>query len=154
MELPHPWEIRESKKYPGRCYYFNSETHESQWIRPVRYPGTDPKKPWPPAMYLFCILIKYKGSLGGDGISRTLDEARSLAEQIFSELQKGDSSFPEMANKYSDDPETRERDGELGWVVWGKFDEKFEKTAWQLKIGETSHPFKTDKGIYLILRRG
>ena len=154
MELAHPWEIRESKKYPGRCYYFNSETHESTWIRPVRYPGTDPNAPWPPALYLFCILIKYKGSLGGDGVTRSLDEARSLVEQIQSQLMKGDSTFPDMAQKYSDDLETKESGGELGWVVPGKFDKKFDDTAWQLRIGEMSHPVKTGKGIYLILRRG
>jgi hypothetical protein len=37
MALPHGWKIVESSTYPGKFYYYNDETKETQW----NYPGRD-----------------------------------------------------------------------------------------------------------------
>lgn len=154
MNLPHPWEIRESKKYPGRCYYFNTETSESTWIRPYRYPGNDNNQVWPPIVYLAQIQIKFRGVLGSDGCTRTSEDAKSFIEGIQNDIRLGKATFEEMAIHHSDDNETKEKGGVIGWIKRDKLDEKLGETAWQLRIGEMSHPVKTDKGFYLLYRSG
>lgn len=154
MDLPHPWEIRESKRYPGRCFYFNTETCESTWVRPARYPGSDPGPVWPPIIYLSQIQIKFRGGLGCDGVERTCDEAKALVEEIQDGIRLGNGTFEEMAKKHSDDRETSEGGGVVGWIKRAQIDGKLAETAWQLRIGEMSRPVKTDRGFFLLFRSG
>ena len=56
MDLPPPWELRESSRYPGRCFYYNTDTHESSWFRPIPYPGH--RIAWPPAVFVLHILVR------------------------------------------------------------------------------------------------
>jgi len=48
------------------------------------------------------VLIGFKGSVPGKNITRTQDEAKTLAEDILARAKKGES-FDELVKKYTDD---------------------------------------------------
>ena len=155
MELPPPWEIRESKNYKGRCFYFNKVTQEATWIRPIPYPGN--RVPWPPAVYVAQILIKHymvKDPNSPRGpVTRTQEEAKKLLKQIVEQITKNETPFGEMAKQYSDDIYA-EKEGVVGWITRNQMPQEYEDMAWQLRIGEMSPPVNTADGSYIILRRG
>jgi peptidyl-prolyl cis-trans isomerase SurA len=65
--------------------------------------------------------------------------------------------FVALAKKYSDDPSVLSNNGEMGWVGRGRMVPQYEATAFKLKPGEWSMPFKTAYGFHimqLIERRG
>jgi peptidyl-prolyl cis-trans isomerase SurA len=65
--------------------------------------------------------------------------------------------FATLAKKYSDDPSVLSNNGEMGWAGRGRMVPEFEATAFRLKPGEWSMPFKTAFGFHimqLIERRG
>jgi peptidyl-prolyl cis-trans isomerase SurA len=65
--------------------------------------------------------------------------------------------FATLAKKYSSDPSVLSNNGEMGWVGRGRMVPEFEATAFKLKPGEWSMPFKSDFGFHimqLIDRRG
>ena len=150
MELPPPWEIRESQHYPGRCFYYNKVTQEATWIRPIPYPGNH--IPWPPTIYVLQILIKHNQlpnpmSFKGP-VTRTPEEARQLVKKIIDEIAFGEKSFEQLAEVYSDDPTA-----DVGWIR--KEDKpQYAETAWQLRIGEMSPAISSEDGTYIVLRRG
>jgi hypothetical protein len=154
MDLPPPWELRESARYPGRCYYFNVETCESTWVRPFPYPGHRDRI-WPTAIYVLHILVKYHMCEDRDpGITRTRSEAHERAKTVWSDLLKGSQQFEEAAKLHSEDLETRDSGGVIGWIQPKMMPPEFEEIAWQLRIGEMSTPIMTRLGWHLILRRG
>ena len=149
MDLPPDWELRESEKYPGRCYYYNKVSRESTWIRPIPYPGTDIS--WPPTVFVSQILIAHNKSINKPH-SRTPDEALNIAQFIVQQIIEKSFSFEQMVSEHSDDK--THIDGELGWILKGNKEPDFEKVAWNLRIGEMSTPFNTSDGYYIILRKG
>lgn len=155
MELPPPWEIKESKNFPGRCFYYNKVTQESTWIRPIPYPGN--RIPWPPAVFVLQILIKHsllKNPVSPKGpVTRTQEEAKNLVKQIINDIVNESVPFEEEAKKYSDD-ESAENGGIIGWIKRSEKSQQIQESIWQLRIGEMSPPVNTDEGIYLFLRRG
>ena len=48
------------------------------------------------------VLVGFKGSVPGKGITRTQEEAKTLAEDILARAKKGES-FDELVKKYTDD---------------------------------------------------
>lgn len=70
-------------------------------------------------------------------------------KQAQAELKKG-ADFGEMAKKYSDDPGSKSRGGDLGLFAKGDMVPEFEKTAFSLNVGEISEPVLTDFGYHLI----
>lgn len=152
MELPPPWELKESTRYPGRCYYYNPETQESSWLRPIPYPGEKKWNSKPPIIYVLHILVKYSDV--DSSFKRTKKEADEEIRKIQWELINEPTSFEEMAKQRSDDEETRERGGVIGWIKHNQMSFEFDKWAWKLRPGEMSPPIETKNGYHLILRRG
>ena len=60
-------------------------------------------------------------------------------------------SFEEMAKKYSEDPGSSINGGDLGYIQRGTLVKEYEKTAFQLNIGEISDPILSPFGYHLIL---
>lgn len=72
--------------------------------------------------------------------------------QIRQTVMKGDSTFEEMALKYSADPNVQKDRGSLGVFEEGGFQIKeFETAIKNLKVGEISDPFKTEFGYHIVL---
>jgi peptidyl-prolyl cis-trans isomerase SurA len=84
---------------------------------------------------------------------RPTDAAKSralaLADSILIELRKG-ADFAVAARRFSADPGSRDRGGELGWARRGLFVPEFDRVAFSLKIGVVSDPVETPFGYHLI----
>ena len=65
--------------------------------------------------------------------------ALALADSILVELRKG-ADFAVAAKRFSADPGSRERGGDLGWARRGLFVPEFDRVAFSLKIGVISEP--------------
>jgi foldase protein PrsA len=72
-----------------------------------------------------------------------------LANDIFNRLKNGEN-FADLAKKYSIDPGSKDKGGDLGFFEKGKMVPEFEKAAWALKVGETSQPVKSQFGYHII----
>lgn len=84
---------------------------------------------------------------------RPTDAAKSralqLADSILVELRKG-ADFAVAAKRFSADPGSRERGGELGWARRGVFVPEFDRVAFSLKVNAISDPVETPFGYHLI----
>ena len=62
------------------------------------------------------ILIAFTGSAAGNGVKRTKEEAKKLAEQVLAEVKANPASFGEVAATKSDDKSSAVQKGSIGWV--------------------------------------
>ncbi|MBN1822731.1 MAG: peptidylprolyl isomerase [Endomicrobiales bacterium] len=76
-------------------------------------------------------------------------QALKKIKKIQAELKKS-GDFDALAAKYSDDPGSRDRGGDLGYFVKGDMTPEFEKAAFALAVGEVSQPVLTDFGYHII----
>ncbi len=82
--------------------------------------------------------------------SHILVEKLSLANEILEKLNKGEK-FEKLAEQYSMDG-SRKRGGDLGFFGRGMMVREFEKSAFELKVGQVSGPIKTEFGYHIIKR--
>ena len=76
-------------------------------------------------------------------------EIRQKAEDVLKQAKKG-AKFEDLAKKYSEDPGTKDKGGDLGWVTQGQTVPEFEKTAFSLPNGSISDLVKTQYGFHII----
>lgn len=84
------------------------------------------------------------------------EEAKNKLLDLRARILKGES-FEELAMKNSEDPSAQYNGGDLGYVGRGAMVPQFEATAFRLKVGEVSMPFKSQFGFHimqLLDRRG
>ncbi len=72
-----------------------------------------------------------------------------LAAQIEADLKAG-QSFTDLAKKYSTDPGTKDKGGELGAFRQGQMVPAFDKYAFSAPIGQISPPIKSPFGYHII----
>ncbi len=76
--------------------------------------------------------------------------SRALAESVLEKLRNGES-FEELAQKYSDDPGSGKRGGDLGMKPKGTMVPEFEAVAFAMKKpGELSGIVETNFGLHII----
>jgi peptidyl-prolyl cis-trans isomerase D len=75
--------------------------------------------------------------------------ARKKVEEAAARVKKGED-FGKLAAELSDDPNTKTRGGEMGFVTEGLFDPAFAAAAFALAPGQMSDPVKTPSGWDLI----
>src|ERR1700756_3168603 len=56
-----------------------------------------------------------------------VEEIHQKAEDVLKQAKKG-ANFEDLAKKYSEDPGTKDKDGDLGWITQGQTVPEFEKT--------------------------
>ncbi len=77
-------------------------------------------------------------------------EIKAKADGILAQAKKKGANFEDLAKKYSEDPGSKTKNGDLGWLVQGQTVPEFEKAAFSLNKGETSDLVKTQYGFHII----
>jgi peptidyl-prolyl cis-trans isomerase D len=79
-----------------------------------------------------------------------IEEIKKKAEDVLAQTHKKGANFEELAKKYSEDPGTKTKGGDLGWILQGQTVPEFEKAAFSLNRGETSGLIRTQYGFHII----
>ncbi|MEZ5436020.1 MAG: peptidylprolyl isomerase, partial [Pseudomonadales bacterium] len=80
---------------------------------------------------------------------RNDDETRALLSKIQNVVQQG-GDFSALAKKYSEDPGSALKGGDLGWVSPGQVVPEFESAMNNTEIGSVSDPFQTQFGWHVV----
>src|SRR5579862_9723439 len=78
-----------------------------------------------------------------------VEEIKAKAEDVLKQAKKG-GKFEDLAKKYSEDPGTKDKGGDLDWITQGQTVPEFEKVAFSLPKGEISDLVKTQYGFHII----
>ena len=78
-----------------------------------------------------------------------VEEIKKRAEDILAQLKKG-AKFEDLAKKYSEDPGSKDKGGDIGWIGQGQTVPEFEKTAFTLAPGQLSDLVRTQYGFHII----
>lgn len=81
--------------------------------------------------------------------SHILVSQEAEANDVLAEVRKG-KNFSELAKKYSIDPGSAIKGGDLGYFTTGMMVTPFEDAAFKLKVGEVSDVVKSDFGYHII----
>ena len=80
-------------------------------------------------------------------------EASAKAKQKAESIQKeavGGKDFSQLAKQYSEDPGTKDRGGEIGFITKGMVVPEFEQAAFSMKVGEVSPVIQTPYGFHIL----
>ena len=81
---------------------------------------------------------------------KTAEEVgKKKAEDLFFQLQKG-ADFGALAKAHSQDLQSKDNGGNLGWIEYGSTVPEFETVMYALDTGEISHPIRTPFGFQII----
>lgn len=80
-----------------------------------------------------------------DEVKQVEAKANDLLKQI-----KGGADFAKLAAQHSDDPGSKDKGGEYGWMSKGQTVPNFETAAFSLKKNEISNLVKTEYGYHII----
>jgi len=84
-------------------------------------------------------------------VDENTDKSKALKRirEILKEVKKGETSFAELAKKYSEGP-SAPRGGDVGFFIRGQMVRKFEEVAFALQVGEISDVVETEYGYHII----
>ena len=77
-------------------------------------------------------------------------KAKSLADQLLQEVRKAPQNFAEVAKKYSQDPGSAPKGGDLDFFARGAMVKPFDEAAFALAKGDVSDVVESDFGYHII----
>lgn len=95
------------------------------------------------------ILIRIAATTDPKEKEKNEADAKAKIDKIAEEIKAG-LAFDEAAKKYSEDPMSKEKGGDLDFFGKGQMVPEFEKAVEGLKPGEVSQPVKTSYGYHII----
>ena len=78
--------------------------------------------------------------------------AKATIDSLYNIVKKDPSQFEDLARRFSDDKGSGREGGKLPWFGRGRMVAEFDSTAFALKDGEISEPFKTSYGYHIIYK--
>jgi len=100
------------------------------------------------------ILVAYKGARGAaPAVVRTKDQAKKRAQEVLKKAKGPQAAdFSALAKKYSDDPGSGPKGGDLGLFSRAQMVKPFSDAAFSLKPGNLSEIVESDFGFHVIKR--
>jgi peptidyl-prolyl cis-trans isomerase D len=77
-------------------------------------------------------------------------KAKAQAEDLLKQLKANPKKFGEFAAKYSKDPGSAEKGGDLGFFGRGLMVKPFDEAAFSMKVGDMAGPVETQYGYHII----
>ncbi len=77
-------------------------------------------------------------------------KARAQAEDLLKQVKANPKKFSELAAKFSKDPGSAEKGGDLGFFARGLMVKPFDEAAFAMKVGEIAGPVETQYGFHII----
>lgn len=78
------------------------------------------------------------------------DKAKAKAQEVLAEVKKNPGAFADLAKKYSDDPGSAAKGGDLGFFGRGAMVKPFEDAAFGMKEGDVSGVVESEFGFHII----
>ncbi|MGZ4874456.1 MAG: peptidyl-prolyl cis-trans isomerase, partial [Candidatus Angelobacter sp.] len=85
----------------------------------------------------------------GKADQKGIDDARAKAQDVLKQI-KATGDWAGLATKYSGDPGSKDKGGELGWLNKGQTVAEFEKVAFAQSKGQISDPVQSSFGFHII----
>jgi len=77
-------------------------------------------------------------------------KAKALADDLFKQVKANPKKFGELAAKFSKDPGSAEKGGDLGFFGRGLMVKPFDEAAFSMKVGDIAGPVETQYGYHII----
>jgi peptidyl-prolyl cis-trans isomerase D len=77
-------------------------------------------------------------------------KARTQAEDLLRQAKANPKKFGELAAKFSKDPGSAEKGGDLGFFARGLMVKPFDEAAFAMKVGDIAGPIETQYGFHII----
>lgn len=89
-------------------------------------------------------------AFGADKSEAAKAAAKKKIQEVYAEAKKSPDKFAELAKKYSQDPGSADKGGDLGFVKRGLMVKPFEDALFSMAPGSISEPIETEFGYHII----
>lgn len=96
------------------------------------------------------ILVTYEGTRVDGSVTRTKEEAQSLADSITSVVRRNSGKFEELSTEFSSDRQSAANAGELGWITYGSLVPEFNDYVFEDASVNSYGVVETDYGFHVV----